>query len=160
MDEVFDERIRRIDKCILHGKRPRDIGFNARIAAHGSAITDPVVRLHTIAHGDTLGGLSQLYYGTTTKWQAIQDANPGISELKMPIGKAIVIPNLGRGRPAVVDSGRTHTVREGDNPARISKRYFKTEKYADLIMQSNGIKDARKLRIGTVLQIPVPPVER
>ncbi len=55
MDEIFDERIERIDKCILHGKRPRDIGFNARIAAHGSAITDPVVRLHTSGGGVGIG---------------------------------------------------------------------------------------------------------
>jgi L-alanine-DL-glutamate epimerase-like enolase superfamily enzyme len=45
--EVPRGKITRIEKSILRGTRPRNIGFNARIPAHGSKVTDPVVKIHT-----------------------------------------------------------------------------------------------------------------
>ena len=48
MHEVPKGKITCIEKCVLRGTRPRYIGFNARIPAHGSQISDPVVR---IPHG-------------------------------------------------------------------------------------------------------------
>ncbi len=47
------ERIVKIEKITLEVSRPRHIGSNARIGAHGSVITDQVVRLH--AEGGTIG---------------------------------------------------------------------------------------------------------
>ena len=55
MDEILNERIDRIEKCILRGRRPREIGYNARIASHGSAVADPVVRIHTAGGGVGIG---------------------------------------------------------------------------------------------------------
>lgn len=39
--------IERIEKITLRFKRPRFVGKNARIGAHGDTVTDPVVRIHT-----------------------------------------------------------------------------------------------------------------
>ncbi|MDE2741876.1 MAG: hypothetical protein OXI58_09825, partial [Gemmatimonadota bacterium] len=47
MHEVPKGKITCIEKCVLRGTRPRYIGFNARIPAHGSQISDPVVRIRT-----------------------------------------------------------------------------------------------------------------
>ena len=47
MHEVPKGKITCIEKCVLRGTRPRYIGFNARIPAHGSQISDPVARIHT-----------------------------------------------------------------------------------------------------------------
>ena len=55
IDEILNERIDRIEKCILRGRRPREIGYNARISAHGSAITDPIIRIHTEGGGVGIG---------------------------------------------------------------------------------------------------------
>ena len=41
------DRIFRIEKIILRGTRPRNIGHNARIGNHGSDVADSVVRIHT-----------------------------------------------------------------------------------------------------------------
>ena len=55
MRELPNERIVRIDKAVLRGRRPRSIGYNARIPTHGPLISDPVVRLHTEGGGVGVG---------------------------------------------------------------------------------------------------------
>lgn len=55
MKEILDERIDRIDKCVLRGRRPRSIGHNARLPRHGPLISDPVVRLYTSGGGMGIG---------------------------------------------------------------------------------------------------------
>ena len=47
MEPILNARIIRIEKGILRGKRPRSIGYNARIPTHGPLLSDPVVRIHT-----------------------------------------------------------------------------------------------------------------
>jgi len=47
---------------------------------------------HTIAKGDTLWSLSIKYYNDGKQYKKIVDANPGISETRLPVGKTIVIP--------------------------------------------------------------------
>jgi L-rhamnonate dehydratase len=47
MSSTFSDPIVKIEKVVLRGKRPRSIGLNARIGAHGQAVTDPVVRICT-----------------------------------------------------------------------------------------------------------------
>lgn len=51
MEELYRERLVRIDKAVLRGSRPRSIGYNARIPTHGPHLSDPVVRLHTSGGG-------------------------------------------------------------------------------------------------------------
>ena len=41
------DHIALIEKVVLHGKRPRSIGRNARIGVHGPGVKDSVVRIHT-----------------------------------------------------------------------------------------------------------------
>lgn len=52
---------------------------------------------------------------------------------------------------APVASGRTHVVQAGDNIWRISNKYKVDQ---DALMRVNGIKDPKKLRLGTTLKIP------
>jgi len=40
------QRVVRIQKCLIAGRRPRAVGCNARLGPHGDSLTDPVVRLH------------------------------------------------------------------------------------------------------------------
>lgn len=55
MEEIYRERIVRIEQAVLRGRRPRSIGYNARIPTHGPELNDPVVRLHTSGGGWGLG---------------------------------------------------------------------------------------------------------
>ena len=47
MSDILSQRIVCIEKVVLRGKRPRTIGHNARLPAHGPDLADPVVRIHT-----------------------------------------------------------------------------------------------------------------
>ena len=55
MKELPNERIVRIEKAVLRGRRPRSIGYNARIPTHGPLVSDPVVRIHTEGGGMGVG---------------------------------------------------------------------------------------------------------
>lgn len=55
MEEFLNQRLVRIDKGVLHGKRPRSIGYNARIPTHGPRLNDAVVRLHAESGVSGLG---------------------------------------------------------------------------------------------------------
>lgn len=52
-------------------------------------------RIHTVTKGETLSEISRKYYGTTTRWRDIQNANrnviPDINKVKP--GTELVIPN-------------------------------------------------------------------
>ena len=45
--QAATQRILRIEKAILQGRRPRSIGCNARLPEHGPGLSDPVVRIST-----------------------------------------------------------------------------------------------------------------
>ncbi|MSQ01500.1 MAG: LysM peptidoglycan-binding domain-containing protein [Myxococcales bacterium] len=51
-------------------------------------------RLHTIKKGETLGLLASRYYGKSSRWQTILDANPqlGANGAKLALGMEIIIP--------------------------------------------------------------------
>lgn len=54
-------------------------------------------RYHEVARGETLGDISTRYYGTSQRWREIQDANPGINPLTLPIGHRLLIPGAAGG---------------------------------------------------------------
>lgn len=50
--------------------------------------------VHTVVTGDTLDRISARYYRDATRWRLIADANAIVDPLALPIGAAIVIPDL------------------------------------------------------------------
>ncbi len=54
-ETIARERIHRIEKGVLLGRRPRQLGCNARISVHGDAVRDQVVRIRTAGGGMGIG---------------------------------------------------------------------------------------------------------
>jgi len=85
---------------------------------------------------------------------AVADAAPAVTTPPQPQVE-VRRPRPVAQRPAAVASngsaGKTHTVSKGETLWAISQRYGVS---ADQIMQANGIKDARFLRVGAVIKIP------
>jgi len=48
---------------------------------------------YIIQPGDTLGAISMHFYGTTRYWRRIMEANPGLSERRLRVGRKIRIPS-------------------------------------------------------------------
>jgi nucleoid-associated protein YgaU len=123
----------------------------------------PPLPTYTIRKQDTLGEIAKRELGSFHHWEMILALNPGLDPNRLKPGTAIKLPHremLAQSTKAPAKPAgkarNTHTVREGESFASISKRWFQTEKHADAIMKANGYADARKLRVGAVLTIPDP----
>ena len=122
---------------------------------------------YTVKRGDTLSRIAS-QYGTTVG--AIKAANSKTSDM-IRVGETLVIPVAGSTSstssssvapkpapttsvttvaPAAIGSGRTHTVKAGEYPATIARKYGMT---SGELLALNGITDPRKLQIGQVLQV-------
>lgn len=49
-------------------------------------------RYHTVKSGDTMSDLAQKYYGSSSSWSKIKNANPSVNPNKMQIGTKLLIP--------------------------------------------------------------------
>ncbi len=109
-------------------------------------------RTYTVKDGDTLKSLAKKYYGKSSKWKKIYDANknkiPASQKLKK--GMKLTIPAI------------SYTVKKGDTIKTIAKKYFGANSKWKLIYQVNQdvIPSSLKLKTGTKLVIPVPVVCR
>lgn len=90
LDEVYAERIDCIEKVVLRGQRPRDIGYNARIPTHGPRVADPVVRLHTSGGGLGVG------------WSRLEQEQ-AVSLVGRTVGELFHLPDGGTDEAAVID---------------------------------------------------------
>jgi LysM repeat protein len=103
---------------------------------------------HTVAKGDTLGGIARRYGVSTT---AIKQANAMTSDTVV-LGRKLVIP--GASGPAATTprdpAAKTHTVVKGDTLSRIATRYGTT---TDALKRANGMKSDTVV-LGTKLRIP------
>ena len=64
-----------------------------RLSATGaSAGNAQFPRYHVVQPGDTLATISRQYYGTGRYWRRIIEANPGLQERRLNIGRRILIP--------------------------------------------------------------------
>jgi len=126
------------------------------------------VTYYTIQEGDVLTKISQKFYGTTTKWREIQQANldviPDADRLKP--GTEIVIPDIAAqtaspAEPAeapgsISGRGRTHTVGKGETLYSIAKDYYGDGNRWREIYEANKSKipNANVLKVGLELTIP------
>lgn len=115
-------------------------------------------REYKIKDGDSFERIARRELGSPRHVQAIRELNPGIEEKKMPLGKVLRLPVVAVNGKAKTNSagasGETYTVLDGDNPWTISYKLFKTSKYADEIMALNGIRDPKKIKVGSILKLP------
>ncbi len=113
---------------------------------------------HVVAKGETLGDISKTYFGTTTKWKQIVEANPGVRPENLKVGQSLTIPDLpaaavtpGAVAPA---GGSTYTVKAGDTLESIAASTLgKKSAWKQLVEANPGLKPT-SLRIGQVLAVP------
>lgn len=122
----------------------------------------PAAQTHTVASGETLGGIAKQYYGSEAKWPVIAAAN-GISDPRsLKIGQKLVIPpaDAAVAAPGAVTppatGARTHKVVAGDTLTSISRKYYGDIAHVEAIYQANKAKMTSKndLKVGMVLAIP------
>src|SRR5690349_3327707 len=102
----------------------------------------PERRTHTVAAGDTLGGIAH-HYGITTAALAL--ANGITSATPIRIGQTLNIPAAGE---TVRAPTRVHVVAQGNTLASIAKSYGVS---VDTILKANHIDRKERLQIGQKL---------
>lgn len=157
-----------------------------RATASELAIVEPRFELYTIQPGDTAGSISRKFFGTPDHAAAIARANPLMDIDRLRPGRTIRVPldpdNI-QGRLVSVErvvepeprpaeptptaptpqppaGGETeYTVRAGDSLSLISRRFYGSERYVDLIYNANRdrLRGRDQLRVGQVLRIPPRP---
>ena len=103
---------------------------------------------HTVARGDTLGGIARRYGASSA---AIKQAN-GMTSDTVVLGKQLVIPGSSgpiASAPAA-SGGKVHTVVKGDSLGRISSKYGVS---IDALKKANGLKSDTVV-LGSKLRIP------
>ena len=103
---------------------------------------------HTVARGDTLGGIARRYGASSA---AIKQAN-GMTSDTVVLGKQLVIPGSSgpiASAPAA-SGGKVHTVVKGDSLGRIGSKYGVS---IDALKKANGLKSDTVV-LGSKLRIP------
>ncbi|WP_161601421.1 LysM peptidoglycan-binding domain-containing protein [Paenibacillus luteus] len=128
-----------------------------------SKITLPATYL--IQAGDTLSGISRMFYKSAEYVDYIADENKLDKNKGLKAGTNLVIPSLknykpdesiGSGDDSAEFEATEHTVQKGETLYSISKIYYGTTKHAMFIADYNHIVDIDQVKAGTVLKIPKP----
>lgn len=109
----------------------------------------PVVcRIYAVKKGDTLEKIAKKFYGRSSKWEKIYNANKNkvSAAKKVKAGVNLFIPAM------------TYTVKKGDAIKSIAKEYYgkKTEWRQIYNANKDVIPKSKKLKTGTTLVLPVP----
>ncbi len=112
---------------------------------------------HVVAEGETLGEISQHYYGTSKQWKAIQKANAGVDPSNLQKGTKLTIPPLEKTEaapaPVAGPGERTYTLKSGDTYYTVAKAQLGNASRWNELLKLNGIP-AEELRPGRVIKLP------
>ena len=156
------------------GNPPVDTSSFTSLDQTAPVITDTVVteseKTHTVASGETLQDISRKYFGTTTKWREIAEANPDVNPNRMRVGQKIKIPGgssaigssesadsgLSASSDTASGSGKSYTVVSGDTLYRIAEKEYGKGGDWKKIYDANRDKlsSPQALKVGTTLVIP------
>lgn len=121
-------------------------------------------RQHTVQKDEYLVDISEKYYGTTTRWKLIADANPGVNPNRLLVGQKLVIPDAGgssggssagsSGSTASVAAGDSYVIKSGDTLERIAQRTLGDGgKWRDIAKLNPGL-DPTRLMVGQKITLP------
>ncbi len=132
--------------------------------------TAAVEETYEIRSNDTLGLISQKFYGTTKYWPQIAERN-GLVPERLRVGKQIYIPVIdgldgtkstnpaapkSTARVGGASPGTSYTVRGGETIQQISRTAYGTiERWVDIYVANlEVLSNPRQLSAGTVLRLP------
>lgn len=120
-------------------------------------------RTHTVQRDEYLVDISEKYYGTTTRWKLIADANPGVNPNRLLVGQKLVIPHAGDASGSATASGSasgsavagdSYVIKSGDTLERIAQRTLGDgSKWRDIAKLNPGL-DPTRLMVGQKITLP------
>jgi nucleoid-associated protein YgaU len=116
------------------------------------------VKTHIVVTGETLGEISQKYYGTGKNWKKIAEANK-VDPSDLKVGQKLTIPVIEAPAtttipaPELASGERTYTVQKGDSYYSIAKKELGNAARWKELEKLNKIP-ADDLRVGKVIKLP------
>lgn len=117
-------------------------------------------KTHIVSKGETLGDISKEYFGTTTKWKQIVEANPGVRPENLKVGQSLIIPDVAVSAPGATATGggsiggNAYTVKAGDTLESIAAATLGKRSAWKQIVEANPGLQPTALRIGQSITIP------
>lgn len=138
---------------------------------------------HVVRRGETLGQLAKRYLGESRRWPELVAENAPLDPRALQVGQKLRIPAFKsparpepepeperqpqrsasqeepirkKTSPVLLPTASEHLVRQGDTLSSISNRYYGSHMQWKRIYVANReqIPDARRLEVGTILQLP------
>ncbi|HEX9794765.1 MAG TPA: LysM peptidoglycan-binding domain-containing protein [Planctomycetota bacterium] len=147
---------------------------SAELAPPGAP--EPPMRKYAVTSGDSMGRISQRFYGTARHAQMLADVN-GIQDPSLVrVGQVLRVPYLDgetpdpapgadrarireeaaplRELPQRHPGARRYTVASGDSLSEIAARFYGTPKHWRALARENGLGADGAVRVGQVLVLP------
>ncbi len=118
-------------------------GINPNNLQIGQQLQIPFGLEYTVRPGDTLRSIAQKFYGDSSLWTLILNANPGINPNDLQVGRQLQI-----------QFGQQYPVQSGDTLDKIADRFYGKRSLSTLIQNANPGIDWNNLQVGQQLQIP------
>ncbi|NQU49501.1 MAG: LysM peptidoglycan-binding domain-containing protein [Planctomycetes bacterium] len=122
-----------------------------------------------VQENDNLTRIAKRELGDADRWKEIADLNKLEAPYRVRFGQRIQLPaatSIKAADTSGSDSGELeklpkqgslYKVAQNETAMHISQRFYNTSKHWQLILDYNGIKDARDLRAGQTIRIPPQP---
>jgi nucleoid-associated protein YgaU/chitinase len=118
-------------------------GINPNNLQIGQLLQIPFGLQYTVQSGDTLASIAQRFYGDSSQWTLIQNANPGINPNNLQIGQLLLI-----------QFAQQYTVQSADTLVKIAEQFYGNGSQWTLIQNANPGINPNNLQVGQQLQIP------
>jgi LysM repeat protein len=145
---------------------PADAGAHKSTPTTEPASVTPSFKSYVVKDNDSLERIARRELGSVKHLDRLRELNPDVDPKRMRIGSVLRLPTITAGaEPAAAQtttpatakaSSSSYKVKPGDSPWTISQAVFGTNAYAKEILELNGIRDARRLKVGAVLKMPAP----
>ncbi|MBP8792786.1 MAG: LysM peptidoglycan-binding domain-containing protein [Lutibacter sp.] len=116
-----------------------------------------IIETHTVASGETLNGIANKYNLSTSK---LTQLNPNLDARRLKIGQVLNLTEDSKNTNSIVsdkNSSKTHTISSGETLNVVAHKNGLT---LAQLMDLNPDVDARKLKIGQVLQLSETATEK
>ena len=136
-----------------------DASPDVKVAPVRSAAGSKLTR-YEVREGDTLSSIAADWFGSSSSWALIVDANPSLDPDRLSIGQVLMLPARDATPKVVTGSAGSHVVRSGDMLSRLAKTYYGHERHWQVIYEANKAligDDPGDLKVGMTLVIPKRP---
>ena len=119
-------------------------GKTGKMIHPGEKLTIPVCETYRAKAGDTWSALAKRYLGRAGAAPAVAELNGYSAGKPLRVGQRIVIPVVLR-----------HTLARGESLSTLAQRFYGDPGKAALLQEFSRVEDAKRVAVGTTLEIPL-----